>query len=129
MTKVSQKIKSIPAAVKSLTKRDSAKLRANEEYKEWFNMMKTKLSHSEGSVYLGGPRKPFPFNKEYIAPVHLTTSAVEDIRNSLKSKLSLIELSQKFRISKERIKAIEKLSVLKEKINQTVYNICTDELI
>lgn len=105
---------------RSLTKRDAAKQKANEEYKNWSQAMRNKLANTEGPMFLGGNRKPFPYNKDYTAPSMLSQSTAHEIENCLREGQTARSISQKYSVSIDRVKALNAMSRLKESMKENV---------
>lgn len=105
---------------RTLTKRDAAKQRAEEECKNWINSMNSKLSTEQAPIFLGGHRKPFPFNKEYTAHPCLPQSKIQEIEAAIQHGENNRSIGDRFMVSIERVAALKNLYELKNRMKLNV---------
>lgn len=108
--------------VKSLTRREAEAAKATSEYNSWLTDITKKLENTDGPYFIGGFRRPFPFNKEYLCPPILSNEKKINIIAELGKNISYNILSQKYSVSVSRIKAVEKLHNLRISLLNNVFN-------
>lgn len=119
MTFIRRNVSSVSAS-RALTKRDAAKQRAEEECKNWINSMNSKLSNEQAPIFLGGYRKPFPFNKEYTALPCLPQSKIQEIEAAIQNGENNRSIGSRFIVSIERVAALRSIYELKERMKLNV---------
>lgn len=91
----------------------------------WYSEMRSKLSVGSGPVFLGRS-SPFPYNVEFRPPVTVTDEFRERLVALWRSNTqewTPRKLSERFKISIERVKAIIKLKVLQSKMEEEGFKV------
>ena len=97
-------------------------------YPLWLKKIRERLAVGSGPVYLGG-KTPFPYNPEFRPRLPLRDSfqnLVYSVWESEPSKWTPRQLSIRFKISMERVKAIIKLKLLQRKMEAEGFQVSSD---
>ena len=107
--------------LRPLTKRESEKIKCQEEFQRWYTeIMPNLLDTNSFSKFIGN--RPFPFNLEFIPYPYLSKDQKCRIFKEIDEGKTDFQVSQSFGISLKRIEALRTLRNLKNSKRDVLFN-------